>query len=235
MEDTVTVRTAELKQANAALQAEVAERCSIEEALRQSEAEARKLALVAAHTRNGVILADSRGRIEWVNDAFTGLTGYGFAEIVGRTPGSVLQGPKTDPATVGLMRDRIHAGEGFAVEIQNYRKSGRPFWVKIEASAHPRRIGCTHAVHRRADGHRRAKCAEWRLTAQHDAMRVLAESTSFAEAIPKLLRAIGEPLCLDRGEYWRVDPARACCAGNRLVSRARIGQGVHGRFADDDL
>ena len=50
------------------------------------------------------------------------------------------------------------------------------------------------------------KCAELRLTAQHDAMRVLAESTSFEEAIPKLLRAIGEPLCLDRGEYWRVDP-----------------------------
>ena len=122
VEETVTVRTAELKQANAALQAEIAERCSIEEALRHSEAEARKLALVAAHTRNGVILADSRGRIEWVNDAFTGLTGYRLAEVVGRTPGSVLHGPKTDPATVRLMRERIHAGEGFAVEIQNYAK-----------------------------------------------------------------------------------------------------------------
>ena len=234
VEDTVAVRTAELKQANAALQAEIAERCSIEEALRHSEAEARKLALVAAHTRNSVILADSQGRIEWVNDAFTDLTGYQLAEVVGRTPSSVLHGPKTDPATITFMRERIHAGEGFAVELQNYAKSGRPFWVMKEFQPIRDESGAlTQFIGVQADINA-LKCAEWRLTAQHDAMRVLAESASFDEAIPKLLRAIGEPLCLDRGEYWRVDPdGERAATGNGLVCRAGNGPGARGRLADD--
>ena len=35
-------------------------------------------------------------RIEYVNAAFTRMTGYGIEEIVGQTP-RILQGPKTDP------------------------------------------------------------------------------------------------------------------------------------------
>jgi len=230
VEDTVATRTAELKQANAALQTEVAERRSIEEALRRSEAEARKLALVAAHTRSGVILADARGRIEWVNDAFTGLTGYTLAEVVGRTPGSVLKGPKTDPAATTMMRERIHAGQGFTVELQDYGKSGRPFWVKLEVQPIRDELGAlTQFIGVQTDIGAR-KSAEFRLTAQHDAMRVLAESASFEEAIPKLLCAIGKPLCLDRGEYWRVDPEASVL---RLATDWSAAPELDQEFADD--
>jgi len=70
--------------------------------LHQSEAEAKKLALVASRTENLVIISDPEGRIEWVSEAFTRITGYTLQEVQGAKPGSFLQGPETDGATVAL-------------------------------------------------------------------------------------------------------------------------------------
>ncbi len=49
----------------------VAERHRAERDLRASEAEARRLALVASRTEKAVILLDVAGRVQWVNEAFT--------------------------------------------------------------------------------------------------------------------------------------------------------------------
>ncbi len=103
--------------------------------LREREAEARKLSLVASHTDNAVIITDAQRRIEWVNDAFSRITGYQLAEVKGRTPGAFLQGPHTDQDTVGIMRKRLQEGLGFRVEIQNYARDGRRYWVDIEVRA----------------------------------------------------------------------------------------------------
>ena len=100
--------------------------------LRTSEAEARRLSLVASRTSNAVILTDAAGRIEWVNEGFGRITGYELAEVRGRTPGSFLQGAETDPATVELMRQGMRSGTGFSVEVRNYGKSGQPYWLAIE-------------------------------------------------------------------------------------------------------
>ena len=207
VEATVEERTALLRDANEALSAEVCERRRVEGALRHSELEARKLALVAAHTQNAVILADANGRIEWVNDAFCRITGYQLDEVIGRSPGSFLQGRKTDVPTAEFMRERIYSGEGFNVEILNYTKSGKPFWVLIEVQPIRDESGrLTRFIGVQTDITSR-KSAEWRLTAQHAAMRVLAESVSLDQALPQLLRTVCESLGLDRGEYWQVDPA----------------------------
>ena len=100
--------------------------------LHQSEAETKKLALVASRTENIVIVTDPQGRIEWVNDAFTQVTEHTLQEVRGVTPGSFLQGPETDRATVAYMRERLSEGEGFKAEIINYSKSGRKYWLQVE-------------------------------------------------------------------------------------------------------
>ncbi|MFI5456028.1 MAG: PAS domain S-box protein [Isosphaerales bacterium] len=94
--------------------------------------DAQKLALIANRTHNGVVLADPQGRIEWVNDGFTRITEYTFDEVIGRSPGSLLQGPETDRAIVEYTRAQIRKGEGFRVEMLNYAKSGRKYWAAIE-------------------------------------------------------------------------------------------------------
>jgi PAS domain S-box-containing protein len=101
--------------------------------LRASEAEARRLAEVAARTHNAVIITDQEGRIEWVNAGFVRITGYTSDEAVGRRPDSFLLGPLSDPATVARMSEAQAAGRGLRVEVINYRKDGRPCWLEIEA------------------------------------------------------------------------------------------------------
>jgi PAS domain S-box-containing protein len=100
--------------------------------LRQREAEARRLALVASRTVNAVILADASGAIEWVNDGFTRMTGWTLDEVKGKKPGDFLQGPQTDPETVAMIRRNLDRREGFRAEILNYSKDGRRYWVEIE-------------------------------------------------------------------------------------------------------
>lgn len=111
----------------------VMERLTAQQArLRVQEAEARKLALVAARTDNAVVVTDAEGLIEWVNDGFVRLTGYTLKEAVGRTPGSFLQGPETDPKTVEFMRNRIRNGSSFNAYVLNYHKNGSPYWISLE-------------------------------------------------------------------------------------------------------
>ena len=104
------------------------------DALRTSETEARMLSAAASHTSNIVVIADSEGCIEWVNGAFEKVTGYLLAEVKGRTPGSFLQGPETDSATVTLMRDAIATRQPFSTEVLNYTKGGSAYWVTIDCT-----------------------------------------------------------------------------------------------------
>ncbi len=133
LEARVASRTAELSQANTRLQKEIAERLKIERSLRASESQARTLALVASRTVNAVVITGADGRIEWVNSGFERITGYRSEEVIGRTPGSFLQGPETDRETIRYMKERIRQGLMFECDILNYHKSGRKYWLHIEA------------------------------------------------------------------------------------------------------
>ena len=101
--------------------------------LRASETEARRLSLVASRTSNAVLITDSSARIEWVNDAFTRMTGYAFGEVKGRRTSEFLLGPGTDRETAAKMLAGIASGAGFTVEVINYAKGGREYWVRVEA------------------------------------------------------------------------------------------------------
>ncbi len=98
-----------------------------------AERELERLALVVQHTDNAVVLTNPEGRVEWVNEAFARISGFSLADIKGSKPGHLLQGPESDPKTIELMRDRIAAGEGFNVEIVNYTKDRRAYWLAIDA------------------------------------------------------------------------------------------------------
>jgi PAS domain S-box-containing protein len=100
--------------------------------LRTAASQARKLAVVASHARNGVAIMDSTGRIEWVNDGFTRLTGYTLAEVVGRRGREFLSGPESDHDVGKAIGEAVRRGEPYSAEIVNYRKDGQPFWVTVE-------------------------------------------------------------------------------------------------------
>jgi PAS domain S-box-containing protein len=102
-----------------------------EQALRESQAEARKLSLVASKTDNLVIIGSADGKIEWVNSAFCRVMEYTLEEVVGKDPG-LLSGPDTDSAQADLIRDGIAKGNGTNTEIVHYSKSGRKYYLHLE-------------------------------------------------------------------------------------------------------
>ncbi|GAA3990545.1 PAS domain S-box protein [Hymenobacter antarcticus] len=99
-----------------------------------NEKQLKLLALVARGTDNGVLITDARGRTEWVNEAFIKHTGYSREELVGRTPGVVLQGPETDPTTMSFIRERMQRQLPFSATILNYKKSGQKLWFAIDVT-----------------------------------------------------------------------------------------------------
>jgi len=91
-----------------------------------------RLALVAERTTNSVLITNPAGEIEWVNAGFSRITGYAFEDVLGRKPGHLLQGPRTNPETVAAIRDLLAAGRGFEAELLNYHREGREYWAAVE-------------------------------------------------------------------------------------------------------
>ncbi len=106
-----------------------------QEKLQASEAESRKLALVAAHTDNAVLIVDAERRIEWANEGFTRMTGYGLEEVAGRTAGELLRGPDTDLAEVARLDAQLQRENQASGELVHYTKDGRPYWAAVESHA----------------------------------------------------------------------------------------------------
>lgn len=103
---------------------DITERKRAEEALQ-------RLSLVAAHTTNAVFIADAEQRIEWVNEAFTRLTGFAQIEVRDRTLYEVFQGAETDPITVAAIRAALDAGQSYEGEILGYHRSVSTYWTQL--------------------------------------------------------------------------------------------------------
>jgi len=185
------------------------------EQLRVREAEYRRLALIAARTENCVIITGRDSRIEWVNPSFETLTGYTLDEAKGQTPGSLLQGPATDPVTIEYMREKIKVGENLQCEIINYSKTGRKYWVSIEVQPLCDDSGqVTNFMAIETDITAR-KESELLGGLAYSVTRILAETTDFKLALHEILKTICDRLGYVFGACWRVDDA-----ANRLYCQS---------------
>jgi PAS domain S-box-containing protein len=107
----------------------------ITEQKRQAE-QVRLLQSVVLNTNDAVIITEAEPidppgpRILYVNQAFTTMTGYSLEEVLGKTP-RLLQGPKTDRATIAGVRSALSRWESATVEAINYRQDGSEFWVEF--------------------------------------------------------------------------------------------------------
>jgi PAS domain S-box-containing protein len=117
LEELVGQRTAELESANTHLQAEIVER-------RRAEDQLRLQFTVLQSAANGLVITGRDGTIQWVNAAFTKLTGYTAAEAVGQNP-RVLKSGQQDAAFFQEMWQTIAAGRVWHGELVNRRKDGR--------------------------------------------------------------------------------------------------------------
>jgi PAS domain S-box-containing protein len=173
--------------------------------LRKQEAEARKLALVAARTDNAVIVTDAQGRIEWVNEGFTRMTGWQLAEVQGRKPGSFLQGPGTSAATVRMISSSLRTNTGVKTEILNYHRSGRSYWSALEIQPIRNEDGeVVNYMALESDVTQR-KLDEKRRRLEYSVSRILAESGSMRQICARVIQKMCQQLGWPAGFLWMLD------------------------------
>jgi diguanylate cyclase (GGDEF)-like protein/PAS domain S-box-containing protein len=107
-------------------------RARAEQMARSMTADLARLANVASHTTNAVMITDTERRITWVNDGFTRLSGFTSAEALGKRPSDLLHSELTHEDTVHGMREAMNVGLGCKVELMHRAKDGRDYWVDIE-------------------------------------------------------------------------------------------------------
>ncbi|MCC9020504.1 MULTISPECIES: PAS domain S-box protein [Flavobacterium] len=103
--------------------------------VKQKEEQLLLLSSIADKNISAVIICDKSGKIEWINSSFTKMTGYSKEELIGQSPGHLLQGEATNPDTITYLKNQIKQGLPFTCEILNYTKFKEKYWVRVQGQA----------------------------------------------------------------------------------------------------
>ncbi|MDI6803655.1 MAG: PAS domain S-box protein [Bacteroidota bacterium] len=75
---------------------------------------------------NSIMITDKSGNIQWVNNAFTLLSGYSKEEVIGKNP-RFLKSNKLDPKFYQDLWETILAGHIWSGRLENLRKNGTSY------------------------------------------------------------------------------------------------------------
>ncbi len=103
-----------------------------DEALRHSQAESRKLSLVASKTDNAVIITDPTGQIEWTNESHSRLTGRPQAQVIHQPLLQYLASPDSDPTVLDRIAAALAAGEPISTEAIQLATEDRRSHVHLD-------------------------------------------------------------------------------------------------------
>lgn len=96
---------------------------------RKAEDQLRKLWRAVENSPATLLITDTHGTIEYVNPAFTQITGYAPAEAIGQTP-RILKSGIHEPVFYQNMWQTIVSGEVWRGEICNRKKDGTLYWAQ---------------------------------------------------------------------------------------------------------
>ena len=96
-------------------------------------AEHHRLVKIVENSSNMIVLTDTQGFIEYVNQAFLAETGYEKLEILGRHT-RILQSGAQSQAVYANLWETIQAGKNWRGEFHNRRKDGSLYWVETTIS-----------------------------------------------------------------------------------------------------
>ena len=97
---------------------------------RESEL-AERLSMVAKYANDSVIFTKPDGRIEWVNDAFTRISGYSLEEAVGKQPSELLNAEETAPEALAILGRSYAENKPVRVELLNRTRDGSRVWMDV--------------------------------------------------------------------------------------------------------
>ena len=100
---------------------------------RRLEAERARLFTAIEQSQASVVIADTEGTIQYVNPAFTRVSGYGAAEIIGQNPRILKSGHTSDEEYRAMWRV-LASGKPYSAVFLNKRKDGSTYWEHAQLS-----------------------------------------------------------------------------------------------------
>ena len=99
----------------------------------RAEEELLKLSRAITQSPAAIVITDLKGTIEFVNPAFTRITGYTTEEALGQNP-SILQSGEHGSEFYKVLWETISAGKTWSGEFRNKSKTGEFFWESASIS-----------------------------------------------------------------------------------------------------
>ncbi len=113
---------------------------------KQTENELRKLSRAVEQASAAILVTDRDARIEFVNPAFTEITGYTAEEVLGKNP-RLLKSGLHPPEFYKKMWGTLTGGGTWSREVLNKKKNGQMFWQYASiAPVKDEQGGTTHYV-----------------------------------------------------------------------------------------
>jgi PAS domain S-box-containing protein len=123
---------------------------------------------------NAIVITDRKGAIQWVNTAFTRLTGYSAAEALGQNP-RILKSGKHDADLYHSLWSSILAGSVWRGEMINRRKDGALYVEQMTITPFRTTGGISHFIAVKEDVSAR-KRAEEALSAAQSQLRTVTDT-----------------------------------------------------------
>ncbi len=107
----------------------IASRICVALEMAMDQEQLRLLSSALASAGNSIFITDPTGRIQWVNNAFTRLTGYTAKEAIGQSP-ALLKSGKQDAAYYQKLWKTIQQGQTWSSETVERHKTGMLYTVQ---------------------------------------------------------------------------------------------------------
>jgi two-component system sensor histidine kinase/response regulator len=165
---------------------------------KQAETQLRQLSRAVEQSGSSIVITDLNGSIEFVNPAFTRITGYTPEEVLGQNPRILKSGRQSEELYRELWQT-ITRGQVWQGELLNKKKNGDLYWVRATISPVKNSAGvATHYLSIEDDITRQKEVLDAQekhleeMTALNNILQALSRATDLRDALQMTTRALAE-------------------------------------------
>jgi len=193
---------------------------------KQSEEKLRKLSRAVAQSGNAIVITDLKADIEFVNPAFSTITGYAADEVLGKNP-RILKSNQNPPELYQEMWRALVNGEVWQGELINRKKTGEHYWefatispVKDKDQTPTHYLAVKEDITQRKRAEEELQRRNRQLALINHASQIFGSTLKLDEVIQIILGEMHRLLNIVATSYWLRNPKTG-----ELVCRQASGPG----------